>query len=128
MNRNHLVLGSGIHVDITPVPEKTPEFEGRLVLVLSTSHITEADDTRLTAWPNFCDDFRGYVREMDVHPMTSGYLITGFQHATPAQRADNTRLSALFWSVVAYAEKRGFDWIRFDGDGPIIKELETNDW
>jgi hypothetical protein len=94
-----------------------PEFETMSVPVLSTTHITESDDSSIQNQKLF-----NYKNEY-------GYIIyLGEGEEIKEYNERFIELSVAFRILVLVMRDKGYCWIRLDRDGPMRTELQTFDW
>jgi hypothetical protein len=95
--------------------EGTPKHETMIVLVISTEHITRstmmeleaAEDRARLVWSHGCIVF-----------------VPTDQQAEDNEAGDNADLVAVF----SYCRAHGYEWVRFDSDGPTIDGLPVYEW
>lgn len=102
--------------------------EERLVC-LSTSHYTVEDDAALA---NMARDDLHETPPLIVYPIEgSGFLLPVYYHwlKEPGkwERIESV-VSPMFARNLRKVIERGYEWVLFDKDGPIVEELEDVNW
>ena len=97
------------------------DIETRRVAVISTAHMTSADDRLLTLtgppeWPSPVHNSHDY-----------GYAFT------PLQEEDHKEwlsfgLSEELWHNLKLVFAAGYDRVELDADGPVVEGLKRFDW
>ena len=96
-------------------------LEEMLAVVVSTGHLTKADAEELARVD--------IGRELLIYVGEYGWIVyaEAERHACEAASPD-LRLSASFWNLLGWAQRQGYDWIRFDRDADAVEGLEVFDW
>jgi hypothetical protein len=90
---------------------ETTSLEIDRMLTCCSSHVTQ-EDSEILEIPN---------GELVSHPYEYGWLVwTGNGFRPELSEAANKLLD--------FARKHGCEWLRIDGDGPTIDNLETFSW
>ena len=108
-------------------PLSDPEIHK--MLGISTGHMTEADDKLLKGGVDISISFFPKVNSVGL----TGLFIPLDRSPHRVVDGDIRRLrkdgfSDAFLKIIELAFKAEFDWIMFDGDGPVYTELPTFDW
>jgi len=84
------------------------------VLVLSTGHMTREDNKLLK-------ELSGRGDRWQVYSGGTGFFVWVGEY-------DHIQFSQALRDALYWAQEQGYDWVRFDRDGPVYHCLETHDW
>ena len=108
------------------IPVEKTTFEVSRNLDVSTCHITEDDDRRLSKAPDVGDD------PLSVYPTSYGFLVRVTQDEGLAAEEVPLILgmgySLALVDLLARARKAGCVYLHLDSEGPIYPELPQFDW
>jgi hypothetical protein len=97
------------------------EFKTLRVLDVSTSHITQEDDEKLSEG----------VMHLVYHTLEYGYLVSTYE---PSEEewvdvlVNSDGLSKELVNLIVYAGKHNYDYVMLDRDGTLYEGLPTFDW
>lgn len=81
----------------------------RVILTISTSHLPKEH--------SWIIDYAEYTNDW-------GWIV----YTGAFQFANQNLMDPFFRNILAYAHGRGFDWVCFDADAPILDEFPVWDW
>lgn len=109
---------------------KEPElgYEVDRTLVLSTQHMTEEDN----AFLELAEETEHEEAPSVVATYNNGFIVMAdkewLEGAKEGAHVVGFGLSLAFVKAIDFAVRRGYNFVRFDSDGPAIKELEVHEW
>lgn len=118
---------------------KMSELEIMNVLVISTSHVTEDDDSLLMHATSISFTPGNWGKDLSASfsaklPLTVYPFCYGYMAHLPEDLADRKQqildfgFSEAFCDALLFGQKAGARYLMFDCDGPAYDELKTFDW